>query len=453
MPRTAEEDRIRLICEELAAVDGGAPSAEALLAKHLKMARSPFRFFRGSAQVFYADLAAGRAAVPEALLVAPPTRVQGDCHFSNFGFLTEEGSHGDAVIWCPNDYDDACVGHAGWDLLRFATSLMLATEYALGLCRGSYALDDAEDDVPAGAAPSAKDARAAIAAFTEAYRATCAAIAKDAEERDRAVRGFDKSHALGKAERKARKRTAGGKDFATKSTLAKATEVRDGALRFRLRPDRYQTLPPAKAQAVAAAFRPYVDDTVLDVVRRLGAGTGSVDVDRFYLLVGPAVLDEERLALNHIVEVKRQRPAAPLRHFPDLDPANTLDPAHLTVDCQRLMQRRPDLVLDEAAWRGRHWLVRSRHHARVGLDPEVLICKHPAEFIGQYAGACGEALALAHARGDRRSTDFEAVMAKALAESETVDALADAAAAYAERVAGDWALLRRLLGEGAPALA
>lgn len=447
----ADTRRLRLIAEELAAVDGVDPRSGGPCAKHLKMARSPFRFFRGSAQLFYADVAAGVAQVPEALQRAPLTRVQGDCHFSNFGFLTEEGSHGDAVIWCPNDYDDACVGHAGWDLLRFSASLMLAAEYAVGLCRGSYAAEDGADDVPEGTAPSATDGSAAVAAFARAYGETCAAIVADPDERYRAVRGFDKGHALGKAERKARKRTAGGKDFGVKSSLAKATEVRDGALRFRIDPAGFERLPEDEAAAVAEAFRPYVDDHVLDVVRRVGAGTGSVDLDRFYLLVGPRELDEARLFLNHIVEVKRQRQAAPLRHFPDLDPANRLDPAHLTVDCQRLMQRRPDLVLDEAQWGGHHWLVRSRHHARVGLDPEVLICKEPARFIAEYAAACGEALALAHARGDRRSTDFEAVMAGALAAPGTVAALVEAGTTYAGRVAADWTLLRRLLSETAPA--
>lgn len=440
-----ETRRLRLIAAELEAVDGAPPGPEAPLAKHLKMARSPFRFFRGSAQLFYADLAMGTVVVPEALAAAPLTRVQGDCHFANFGFLTEEGSHGNAVIWCPNDYDDACVGRAGWDLLRFAVSLFLAAEHAVGLCRGSYALDDPDDDVPAGIAPSAADARAAVLAFAAAYGATCAAAAADPDERDRAVRGFAKDHALGKAERKACKRTAGGKDFVVKSTLAKATEVRDGALRFRIAPGRYDPLADDEAAAVAEAFRPYVDDAVLDVVRRVGAGTGSVDVDRFYLLVGPGAVEPERLFLNHIVEVKRQRRAAPLRHFPDIDPANRLDSAHLTIDCQRLMQRRPDIVLDEAQWRGHHWLIRSRHHARESLDPDDLICKHPDRFIAEYAAACGDALALAHARGDRRSVDFEAAMAMALADPGTAAALADTAAAYAERVTADWALLRALL--------
>ncbi|MCA1975062.1 MAG: DUF2252 domain-containing protein, partial [Caenispirillum sp.] len=65
-----ETRRRRLIAAELEAVDGAPPGPEAPLPKHLKMARSPFRFFRGSAQLFYADLAMGTVVVPEALAAA-----------------------------------------------------------------------------------------------------------------------------------------------------------------------------------------------------------------------------------------------------------------------------------------------------------------------------------------------------------------------------------------------
>jgi hypothetical protein len=160
------------------------------------------------------------------------------------------------------------------------------------------------------------------------------------------------------------------------------------------------------------------------------------------LLVGPrAFSGTDDLPLCHLVEVKQQRPASALFRFPDVNPVNRLDPAHLTVDCQRLMQRLPDLVLDEALWEGRHWLIRSRHHARVGIDPEdvALAKKRPGKRLRQYAAACGEALALAHARGDRRSSRFEASMAAVL-EAES-GALITAARGYAEQVKED----RRLL--------
>ena len=106
------------------------------------MASSPFVFFRGSAQLFYADIAANHLVIPEGLLSLPLTTVMGDCHTSNFGFFTEEGSYGDNVIFSANDFDDACIGHAAWDLLRFSTSLVLAVDHCRGVVKGRYPSDN-----------------------------------------------------------------------------------------------------------------------------------------------------------------------------------------------------------------------------------------------------------------------------------------------------------------------
>lgn len=443
MPEQVAE-RIELLRAELARVDGTDPGAGSPCIKHRKMAENPARFLRGSAQLFYTDIARGTLALPAAFSAGPPvTAVMGDCHVSNFGFLTEEGSHGDRVIFCPNDYDDACFGPAVWDLARFLVSLLLAAEYGRGVLAGAYTSDEIED--PAGLkAPSAEEALEAAAAFLRVYRETCEACVEDPDRYEGALTDFPKDHVLGRPLRKARRRAAGGRDFETKSTLGKDVEIRDGRPRFRDRPGRFAALEAARARAVDWAFRPYVDDTILDLVRRLGAGTGSVNLERFYLLVGPEdFAGPEDLPLCHLVEVKQQRPASALSRFPDVSPVNRLDPAHLTVDCQRRMQRRPDLVLDDALWEGRHWLIRSRHHARVGVDPEdvVLVGQDPGRRLAEYAAACGEALALAHVRGDRRSTRFEAAMVAALKAEE--GALVEAAQLYAERVGED----RRLLGE------
>jgi hypothetical protein len=162
-----------------------------------------------------------------------------------------------------------------------------------------------------------------------------------------------------------------------------------------------------------------MDDAVLDLVERIGAGTGSYDLKRYYLLVGPEAVDSEAdLGLCHVVEVKQQRQAAPLHHFPDLSPVNRLEPAHLTVVSQRRMQRDADLLLDAAMWEDAHWLIRSRHHARVGIDPAHVAVGERAVTKGgfvQYAEACGQVLALTHARADRRSIRFEAAAGAALA--------------------------------------
>ncbi len=440
------DPRRDLLRAELQRVDGADPGAGPAIPKHRKMAANPARFLRGSAPLFYTDIAAGTLPLPRALVEGTPlTAVMGDCHVSNFGFITEQGSHGDQVVFCPNDYDDACIGPAVWDLARYLVSVLVATEYARGVLSGDYRSEEVADT--GGLQAASEDAAlAACRKFLKAYRRTCREGVADPDRRMAALDDFPRRHVLARPLRKARRRAAGGRDFATKSTLGKEVEVHRGLPRFRDRPGRFAPLEPDRAQTVRRVFRPYVDDQILDVVRRLGAGTGSVDLDRFYLLVGPPDFAGPRdLALCHVVEVKQQRPASPLHRFPDLSPVNRLDPAHLTVDCQRLMQRSPDLVLDDVVWEDRHWLVRSRHHARVGIDPEdiALAGKKPGKRLKQYARACGEALALAHARGDRRSTRFEAAMARHLKREG--DDLVAAAQAYARQVRADRELLQAMV--------
>ncbi|WP_233243709.1 DUF2252 family protein [Bacterioplanes sanyensis] len=418
-------------------VDGVAPGSG--LAKHQKMAISPFYMLRGSAGQFYQDLADAVIELPAALTLWPTTLVQGDCHVANFGFFSEQGSHGDCIVFAPNDFDDACYGHAGWDLLRYATSLVLAADHCQGVLSGDYPQAEALSE-----RVCADDAEvtAALTAFFDAYEHTCERLVNGHIDYDHALDHFSKGHLLRKAFKKARRRRCGAKDFARKSSLAKAVDL--AQMRFQSRPERFERLSEDDQIAVAAAFSPYVDDAILDVVRRLDAGTGSHNMQRYYLLVGPAAASTERdWLLCHIVEVKQQRPAAPLHAFPALHPGNRLNPAHLTAVCQRRMQRAPDLIVDEVAWRGAHWLVRSRHHARVGLDPEDLVCgkRAVAGGLSDYAHACGISLALAHGRGDRRSQQFEQAVVACMAKVR--ESLIDLSLEYARQLVSDWHWLRQ----------
>ena len=433
------------IADELERVDGSRPGRDDPDRKHRKMAENPFRFFRGAAQLFYADLAHGVLNLPGPFIEnARLTAIIGDCHMANFGFVTEKGSHGSHIIFTPNDFDDACVGHAAWDLARFVTSIFLAVEFSQGILDRRYECAELGD--PTGlSAPRMEDAFDAAKLFLKRYRRKCAAIADDPYKRREALSEFPKGHVLKKAAKKAQKRAIGGRKFETKSKLGKAVAIEETGLRFRDRP-RYRRLDAARTATIRAAFRPYVDDAVIDLVERLGQGTGSVNVERYYLLVGPeSASTVAELPMCHIVEVKQQRQAAPIHFFPDLDPRNSLEPAHLTVDLQRLVQREPDLLLDEVSWNDAQWLVRSRHHAKVDLDPEEVCIarKHPERRLTEYVESCAEVLALTHSRGDYRSARFETAIAAAVAQGG--EALIETSRAYAERTVEDWELLRELL--------
>ena len=89
---------------------------ELLPIRYGRMLQSPFTFYRGTAGVMAADLAA-----------APDTGIKvqacGDCHLMNFGgFATPERN----INFDINDFDETIPAPWEWDLKRLVTSLVLA---------------------------------------------------------------------------------------------------------------------------------------------------------------------------------------------------------------------------------------------------------------------------------------------------------------------------------------
>lgn len=420
------------LTNEIQMIDGLGPSNR--LNKHLKMARSPFVFYRGTAQCFYSDIKAGVIAYPKNFDKVPLTNIIGDCHTSNFGFLTEEGSHGDTVIFAPNDFDDACVGHAHWDLIRYLTSLNLVFDHCNGIADTRYIVDDAPIDKPVIRQTQVELAQQS---FLSSYQTACDVIVDSPCSINQAIDHAPEGK-LGKLYNKAVSRAAGGDKFTEKSALAKAVYMRADGLAFRNLKGKFIPLPNDFYSQLFDAFSPYMDDEILDIVERENAGTGSVNMRRYYFLVGPKFPhNEASFERCHIVEVKQQRKAAPLYFFENINPINRLNPAHLTARCQRHMQRSADLLLDEVYWQEAHWLVRSRHHARVGIDPEDIGMGKKAIGGGfeYFASLCGKSLALAHCRGDRRSTNFAQTISNALNDNKS--ALIESANHYAGQVIND----------------
>ena len=93
---------------------------DAFRTKFRKMAADPFAFYRGSACVFYADVAdtEDRWADDRTGRVW----IQGDLHAENFGTYMDGAG---VLIFDVNDFDEAYVGHFTWDLQRFAASIAL----------------------------------------------------------------------------------------------------------------------------------------------------------------------------------------------------------------------------------------------------------------------------------------------------------------------------------------
>jgi uncharacterized protein (DUF2252 family) len=88
--------------------------------KFRKMAADPFAFYRGSACLFYADM----AELDDRWADDRTSRVwiHGDLHAENFGtYMNSEG----LLVFDVNDFDEAYLGHFSWDLRRFAASFAL----------------------------------------------------------------------------------------------------------------------------------------------------------------------------------------------------------------------------------------------------------------------------------------------------------------------------------------
>ncbi|WP_322938432.1 DUF2252 domain-containing protein [Nocardioides bizhenqiangii] len=88
--------------------------------KFRKMAADPFAFYRGSACLFYADM----AELDDRWADDRTSRVwiHGDLHAENFGtYMNAEGR----LVFDVNDFDEAYLGHFSWDLRRFVASLAL----------------------------------------------------------------------------------------------------------------------------------------------------------------------------------------------------------------------------------------------------------------------------------------------------------------------------------------
>ena len=109
--------------ELLRADEGRLP--ELVPIRYGRMLASPFAFYRGSAGIMAADLAATPAS---------GLRVQacGDCHLMNFGgFATPERN----VLFDLNDFDETLSAPWEWDIKRLVASFVLAAR-SLGLSDG-----------------------------------------------------------------------------------------------------------------------------------------------------------------------------------------------------------------------------------------------------------------------------------------------------------------------------
>lgn len=86
--------------------------------KYQVMAQNAYIFFRGTCHLFYEDLS-GHASFPD----APPVWGCGDLHLENFGSYKGNNRY---VYFDENDFDEALLLPATWEVVRVVTSILVA---------------------------------------------------------------------------------------------------------------------------------------------------------------------------------------------------------------------------------------------------------------------------------------------------------------------------------------
>lgn len=384
-----------------------------------RMSANPFAFYRGTAAIMAADL----AAEPHTGILVPSC---GDAHVANFGFYASPQR---TLVFDLNDFDEAAWAPWEWDLKRLIASIVIA-----GASNGR-----AEDVVGK-----------AVVTATRSYALAMRTAAK-ASPLQRYYAHFEASAGTGdmhpesrsvldRAIAHARKRT--GERASRKLTQADP----NGRLRFVERPPTMRALEPARRALQTELIERYLRTasadirlllrhyTAVDSIRRV-VGVGSVGTRCALSLFQ----DGDGNAL--ILQSKQAGPSVLEQYGGIAQPAELVE---LTTDLgeggrvvamQRILQALSDPFLGSLRHTGEEFgelelYVRQFHDMKGGIEIEEI---EDEPFV-TYSRACAVTLARAHAQSPRA-----AEVSGYLGDGTRVgEALLDWGRGYAERSHADY---------------
>ena len=382
-----------------------------------RMSVSPFTFYRGAAQLMAADLARH-----------PHTdiRVQlcGDAHLSNFGIYA---SRERVPVFDINDFDETGQGPWEWDLKRLVTSFVLAARD-----NGQPKLAEPAVRRAVGAYVQALNEMAGLGWLERRYRM----VRADRPVRDDVVWTERMEAVLSEEVAKAARRTQSW-------TVAKYTEVVDGAPRLKLAPPVITAVSQRTRAAVTTALRTYLESLsverrayvapyhVVDVAHKV-VGVGSVGTyDYIVLLMGDGDHDEL------LLQVKEAEPSA-VRMALGLPVL--LESGERVVVGSWVMQAVSDPFLGWTRLHGRGFYVRQLKDMKGSVDPTTL----RDDLLLGYAARCAYTLGLAHSRAG----DPDVVLGYIGQGAAVADALWDFAEQYADQTERDFGRFTEAIVDG-----
>ncbi|WP_214367486.1 DUF2252 domain-containing protein [Pseudonocardia sp. H11422] len=403
---------------------------DAFRTKFRKMAADPFAFYRGSACLFYADVAVRED--PWADERTSRVWIQGDLHAENFGTYMD----GDGVlIFDVNDFDEAYLGHFTWDVTRFAASLAL-----LGWRK---AISD--DDISV-----------LVGRYVHSYLDQVRIFVDQADDRSFALRLDTTDGPVHQVLQLAKLRTRVGLLDAITETEGFDRILRDVPGLRRIDDD--------ERAAVTASFAGYLESipeakryrgvtyTIKDVAARSGFGIGSAGLPAYTLLIEGF---NQALDNDVVLSMKQGNVAAPSRVVTDPALARHFrHHGHRTAVSQRALQAHADPLLGYTDLDGVGFVVSEVSPYEADLDWSELT--EPADIVA-VVGHLGRATAKVHCVADtdadhslvRFQTEEAITEVVAGREEEFAGWVTDFAHDYAARVRADHALFVDAFRSGA----
>ncbi|MEU1616180.1 DUF2252 domain-containing protein [Streptomyces sp. NPDC005722] len=375
---TTDEERGERILEVFGTAFGELLAADpaAFRVKFRKMAASAFAFYRGTACLYYADLADAGDGSPFLDERTSRVWIHGDLHAENFGTYLDANGR---LIFNVNDFDEAYVGPFTWDVQRFAASIALIG-YSKALA----------DDVISGL----------VRSYATAYRERVRALAQG--EGVPALTLDSAEGPLLDALRHARSQTRFG-------LLDSMTEIRAWDRRFTAGGGAVE-LDGGTREKVLRAFEAYLDTLpetsrinpeshrVKDVVGRRGVGIGSAGLPSYNILLEGHT---DALENDVVIYMKQGQTPAVSRHIADAAVREYFrHEGHRTVISQRALQAHADPYLGWTELDGVGQLVAEVSPYAVDLDWSDI---DDPEQIEAVVADLGRATAGMHAAADDES--------------------------------------------------
>jgi uncharacterized protein (DUF2252 family) len=383
--------------------------------KFRKMAQDPFSFYRGSACLFYADVAGSDDRYADER--TSRVWIHGDLHAENYGTYVNDAG---ILVFDVNDFDEAYLGHFTWDLKRMAASLSL-----LGLVK---ALSD-------------ETIREMIETYGKAYANQVEAFHHGEEDEEFRLTLANTDGALYDVLQEARLQTRW-------HMLERVTQVQGHERSFKESPG-VRRLDDDEREAVMDAYRSYLETIperkrqhsvsyeVKDVVGRVGFGIGSAGLPAYNLLVEGR---SQALENDVVLSMKQGNIAAPSRVVDDERITSYFEHSgHRTAVSQQALQAHADPWLGWCDLHGKGQVVQELSPYEADLNWDDLA--DPEEIL-PLLSYLGQATAKIHCVSDEGSpeelVDFETEEAiEAVIDDHLPSELAEFGAEYGEQVRED----------------